>query len=305
MIIFTIKLLSNLRKAIAGRKHPYQLAWAVAFGALLGIVPHGNLLALAILIVVLSLKVNHAMAALVTIGVTFASTRLDPVSHQTGAYVLSHDTTGPMLSNLWKLPLVPWTDVNNTVVLGSFLIGVAALVPIFMLTYPIFRLFAPEDDESIGGDEGLAHSAESQSDSQEETQADGRYVFVDDGHAPVVNPRTPHSPRPTQPQHTSNSSETTPHGQKAGEPSAAHVHVHSAHGQPVSAIPTTSVETRIDVIRAKETPKVDSRVADTTGAKEQSTNHSDTTTTEQQQRMDEALSYLLHQLRDSQQKDAA
>ena len=48
MIFWMAKLLNSLRRAIEGRKHPHQLAWAVALGLLLGVVPHGNLLAFAL-----------------------------------------------------------------------------------------------------------------------------------------------------------------------------------------------------------------------------------------------------------------
>ena len=50
MFIWTIKLVSSVRRAIAGRKYPAQLAWAVALGAFLGLVPHGNLIALMLLL---------------------------------------------------------------------------------------------------------------------------------------------------------------------------------------------------------------------------------------------------------------
>ncbi len=123
MILWTIKLLSNVRKAIAGRKYPHQLAWAVAFGVLLGVVPHGNLLAIAILLVVLSLKLNHAMAGLTAVLVTFGATKLDPYSHELGNFVLTHPRLSEAATTVWELPLVAWTDLNNTVVLGSFLLG--------------------------------------------------------------------------------------------------------------------------------------------------------------------------------------
>ena len=61
MIFWMVKLLNSLRRAIEGRKHPHQLAWAVALGLLLGVVPHGNLLAFALVILVLSLKINHRL----------------------------------------------------------------------------------------------------------------------------------------------------------------------------------------------------------------------------------------------------
>ncbi len=177
MIIFTIKVLKNIRTAIAGRKHPHQLAWALAFGVLLGIVPHGNLLALAILLAVLSLRINHAMAAISAIGATFLATRLDPFSDQVGHYVLSHEKLGPLMADAWQYPLVPWTDLNNTIVMGSFLIGVGALIPIFMITYPLFRVFAPATGSP---DDSPASAAAGTSE---------RELFVD---GPRVGPSTNH-----------------------------------------------------------------------------------------------------------------
>ncbi len=85
MILWTIKLLNTVKKVIAGRKYPHQLAWATAFGLLLGIVPHGNLLAVALLVLVLSLRINHAMVALTAIATTFlVASRFDPVAHLIG-----------------------------------------------------------------------------------------------------------------------------------------------------------------------------------------------------------------------------
>ena len=90
MILWICKLVSTARRAIAGRRYPHQMAWGVAFGLLLGVIPHGNLLALLVLLVVLSLKVNHAMAALTAVSTTFLASLLDPYSDQVGSYVLTH-----------------------------------------------------------------------------------------------------------------------------------------------------------------------------------------------------------------------
>ena len=122
------KLISTARRAFAGRKYPHQMAWAVAFGLLLGVIPHGNLLARRLLLVVLSLKINHAMAGLTAVATTFLARYLDPYSHQVGDYVLTHPGFRETAVSAWQLPLVPWTDLNNTVVMGSFLIGLSALV---------------------------------------------------------------------------------------------------------------------------------------------------------------------------------
>ena len=185
MIIWMFKLWSTFRRAIAGRKYPHQLAWAVAFGLLLGIVPHGNLLALGVLIVVLSLKLNHAMAGLTAIGATFAATIVDPYSHQLGEFVLTHPRVSETAASAWQLPLMPWTDLNNTVVMGSFLIGVVALVPVFVITYPFFRLIAPAADPETSQSEERTAAAE---------PAKHEIIVVDQGHRQIAKPhRSPAS----------------------------------------------------------------------------------------------------------------
>src|SRR6056297_2808288 len=113
MIMFLMKLLSTSRKAIAGRKHPHQLAWGIAFGLLLGIVPHGNLLAVALVLLILSLKINHAMVGLTAVAVSFVAVRLDPFSHQVGDFILSHPESQQYAAQMWQWPLMPWTDLNN------------------------------------------------------------------------------------------------------------------------------------------------------------------------------------------------
>ena len=89
MIFWIVKLVNSLRRAIEGRRYPHQLAWAVALGLLLGVVPHGNLLAFVLVILVLSLKINHAMAGLTAVCVTFLAVKLDPYSHEVGNFVLT------------------------------------------------------------------------------------------------------------------------------------------------------------------------------------------------------------------------
>ena len=280
MIIWTIKLLSTVRRAIAGRKYPGQLAGAVAMGLLLGIVPHGNLLALGLLIVVLSLKINHAMAALTAIGTSFAATFLDPYSHQLGHALLSDPQFSEVAVKAWTLPLVPWTQLNNTVVLGSFLIGVASLIPVFLITYPLFRMFAPKNDpHPSDGQEAVVMFEEIESPRH-------KIVVVDQGHRQIAKPHPSFAPvRTDTPQVDGDES-----GVNSDE-SAATLAGDSSEGRDVA------IETRIDVIRMKDyrDPK----------ASPESNTDAGGEPTDPPQPMDEALSYLLRQLRDSQQRKVA
>tara|TARA_R110002049_G_scaffold2750_4_gene21922 strand:- start:70944 stop:71813 length:870 start_codon:yes stop_codon:yes gene_type:complete len=289
MLIFFMKLLSSIRKAVAGRKHPHQLAWAVAFGLLLGIIPHGNLLALAVLVVVLTLKVNHAMAGLTAIGISFAATKLDPYSHQVGDFVLSHPDTQTYAASAWQMPLMPWTDLNNTVVMGSFLIGVVALIPAFVVTYPFFRFLAPKDDL-----DGPATEQAAQQDAKRAKVADDahRVVVVDQGHQQIIRP---HRSVPTTTDETPDFREIES-DTSVSDPATAARSGEQVLGEQVSG-DQVSVETRIDVIRLKDVRSAQED-SNATGSPGDLASSDD-------QPMDEALNYLLRQLRDSQSRKTA
>jgi len=286
MILWTIKLLNTVKKVIAGRKYPHQLAWATAFGLLLGIVPHGNLLAVALLVLVLSLRINHAMVALTAIATTFlVASRFDPVAHLIGNTVLMHPTVHPIAVSAWQLPLVPWTDLNNTVVMGSLLCGVAALVPVFVLTYPMFRLFAPAEGSDAKQTERqvMQHqdTIDGPADARKNDDSAHQVVMVDRGHDHVGSP---HRTDTVQFEEVS-----TEHSSSAQATHDSETHV--------------AVETRIDVIRMKGNDRSDSGSATAAGTQAEQTSI-DTNATDDQP-MDEALNYLLRQLRDSQQRSAA
>jgi len=281
MLLFLFKQLSNVREAIVGRNEPAQLAWGVAFGVLLGIVPHGNLLAIALVILILSLRLNQGIATIAAVASTFLATRVDPYSHQVGRYVLTHEDLSRHVANAWQLPFVPWTDINDTIVIGSLVIGVAALVPIFLLTYPIFHLFAAKDTPIDGGSPvtiALAAGTERSEVSKANPNVQGPHftIVAEEPFKPIVAP--------------------------ALRPSAIDAAMAGIGGSNLtSSMPSESrdaepqlIETRIDVIR------IGNRVDGNTGSAVEATDIS-----KQDEPMSEALRYLLRQVRDANRRSAA
>lgn len=153
MFMWLIKQLLNIRKVLDGRRHPHQLAWGLALGFLVGVVPHGNLLAIALIILVLSLRVNHSLAALTGVTVALLSAKLDPLTHDIGRFILTDPRWHDSLMIAWEWPLMPWTDLNNTVVAGSFTLGVAMVLPLYAISYPFFRHLQPAGEDHPSVDE--------------------------------------------------------------------------------------------------------------------------------------------------------
>ncbi|MEL6898559.1 MAG: TIGR03546 family protein [Planctomycetota bacterium] len=145
MFLWIIKQFLGLRKALTGRRNAHQLAWAIAFGFLAGLVPHGNLVAVLIIGTVLMLNLNHAMASVVGVVTALLATNLDPLTHRIGTELLNTPQFHELLSSAWQYPLVPWTDLNNSVTLGSVVLGLAALLPLFAITYPMMKLIETTD----------------------------------------------------------------------------------------------------------------------------------------------------------------
>ncbi len=344
MVIFSLKLFNNVRKAIAGRRFPHQLAGGVALGVLLGIIPHGNLMALIVLATLLCFKVNHALMGVVAIAVSFVATRLDPYSHQVGEYLLTHPSGSQWAAQAWSLPVVPWTDLNNTVVLGSFVIGSLSVLPIFAICLPLFRLAAPKTTGETADQPEAADTAtqtatqtspaadplvgHDRHDSEHELRSprrsavevsegdsspDAVSVLIDQQDAVppprfAVRKRDLMEPSETDPATIPIDNVLTNEpifipidaSEDNDDNTAAGLATMRAETDLSDELPTNeqmvSVETRIDVIRMKDFRDDEA----TPGASDR-----DVANRETEQPMDEALNYLLRQLRHSQERKAA
>jgi uncharacterized protein (TIGR03546 family) len=152
--MIVIKLLQSLFKALHSDGTPGQVAAGMALGAILGLTPLLNLhnLVVAALILVLNVSVPGAMLgwALAT-PLGFA---LDPLFDAVGRQLLLGT---PALDSLWttlaNLPVVPLTNFNNSVVLGSVVCTLVAFIPIYVGCRWAVRRYR----ETIG--ERVRHSA--------------------------------------------------------------------------------------------------------------------------------------------------
>ena len=126
-----LKLIQSLIKTLHSDGTPGQVAAGIAVGSALGLTPLVNVHNLVVfgLIVVLNVSFGGGMlgwALFIPIGFI-----LDPVFDSIGRSLLH----APALRGFWtawyNTPLVPYTNFNNTVVLGSLVTWLALAVPIF------------------------------------------------------------------------------------------------------------------------------------------------------------------------------
>jgi uncharacterized protein (TIGR03546 family) len=127
-----LKLIQSLVKTLHSEGTPGQVAAGIALGAALGLTPLVNVhnLLIAALILVLNVSVGGAMlgwALFLPLG--FA---LDPLFHRLGhQLLLETPALTPMWTAWFNAPVLPYTNFNNTIVLGSFVAWIALALPIF------------------------------------------------------------------------------------------------------------------------------------------------------------------------------
>lgn len=133
--MFTLKFFSKLLKILSSAATPNQIAGGFVLGMILGLTPVFTLHNLLVLLLIILLNVNIAVAifgfALFS-GITYL---LDPLFHSLGYYLL---VDVPGLRSLWttmyNTPILALGRYNNTVVMGSLVGAVILIIPVFFLT---------------------------------------------------------------------------------------------------------------------------------------------------------------------------
>ena len=126
-----IKLIQSLIGALHSEGTPGQLAAGIALGSILGLTPLINIHNAIVFAAIVLLNVSFAggmlgWALFVPIGFI-----LDPLFDWIGHQLLLAESLRGFWTSLYNTPIVPLTNFNNTVVLGSLVFALAFFVPLF------------------------------------------------------------------------------------------------------------------------------------------------------------------------------
>lgn len=139
MLSIVFRWLRSVVSVFTAAASPRQIAFAVALGAMIGLVPKGNLTAALLAMLLLSLRVNLAAGTAAALLFSWVGVWTDPLAHRFGSTILAYPWVQPIGAYLFDLPVVPWTALNNTVVLGNLILGLVLFYPIYWLSYLFFQ----------------------------------------------------------------------------------------------------------------------------------------------------------------------
>ncbi len=146
-MLWVYRKIGMVRSALCSRDTPRQMATGLAFGLLLGLIPNGNLLAVAVAPTLLATRASLSIGMLCAFAVGMIAPLCDPLTHRIGEWILTNGATTPLWRWLERLPLAGWTAFNNTVVMGSLALGMALFYPVYRLSLPwLERLHRNDSD---------------------------------------------------------------------------------------------------------------------------------------------------------------
>lgn len=145
-----LKLVQSLIKELHSDGTPLQIGLGAALGAALGLTPIANVHNLVILALLLILNVSFGAGMLawgLFVPLGFA---LDPVFDRIGhRLLLETPALTPMWTSWFNAPLVPYTNFNNTVVLGSVVGWLVLFVPIALLVKLLVERYRAKYGERV------------------------------------------------------------------------------------------------------------------------------------------------------------
>ncbi len=132
--MFWFKLLKKLMKILSGDVAPSQIAGGVILGAVIGLTPTFSLHNLLVLFLIIIIKVNISSVIFSALLFGIAGYGVDGLSHRLGRALLLSPSLEALWTYIYNTPLLALARFHNTVVLGSLLISLLIMVPLYLFS---------------------------------------------------------------------------------------------------------------------------------------------------------------------------
>lgn len=136
-----LKQIFQMIKLLNSATGTNQIAAGVAAGLILGFSPLLSLQVAAIFLLILMFRIQVGTAFVSAFFFKFIAFLLDPASNSLGVWILELPVLVPFWTELYHLPLVPLTRFNNSVVMGSGVLGFVLALPVFFLARSLVKTY--------------------------------------------------------------------------------------------------------------------------------------------------------------------
>jgi len=134
-------ILARVLGALSSYGNPRQIAFAMAMGFLLALIPGGTLIWFLIFLPMMLIRINQAAMAGTMVIVRTLMPFVDPVSEKLGFFILNLPGLEVPMGRFLSLPGTLWLRLNDSLVAGSVIIGLCGLPLFFLFSLAIVALF--------------------------------------------------------------------------------------------------------------------------------------------------------------------
>jgi len=138
--MFLLGQLVKFIKLLNSQKGAYSIAAGFALGMTLGFVPANPLVTVALFFILCIFRIHGGATFLAWPLFQLVSYLLDPLFDRIGYGLLTSPGLKPVWTKAYNLPILPWSNFNNTIVMGSLFLSLLLFVPsIFLFKFLIDR----------------------------------------------------------------------------------------------------------------------------------------------------------------------
>lgn len=132
-----LKQLFSFIKLLNSDTGNISLALGMTCGFILGMTPVLSLHSLLIFLILFFFRIQIGAALVTAFFFKFVAYLLDPVFHAVGSKVLEIESLQGIYTQLYNMPIIPYTRFNNSIVMGSAVVTFA-LSPLVYILSSIF-----------------------------------------------------------------------------------------------------------------------------------------------------------------------
>ena len=127
--------------ALNSNKKPSEIVHGFAIGFMLALIPTGNLLWVLIFSITIFLRINKAAYFLSMLFFKLFVNLLDPMFDSIGYWVLTQPSLNSFFGTICNIPFINFFKLNNTVVLGSFLVSLVFYIPVYFVFSLLIKFY--------------------------------------------------------------------------------------------------------------------------------------------------------------------
>ena len=148
--MFGLEILAKLFKILRAEDTPNQIASGFFLGMIIGLTPFLTIHNMIIILLVFILKVNIGSVIFAFALFSGFAYLFDPLFHSLGYYILVDMTSlHGFLVTLFNIPVVALSRYNNTVVMGSLVVAIILILPVFFFMKYFVKYYREHIDTKL------------------------------------------------------------------------------------------------------------------------------------------------------------